>query len=98
MQKLSKILSKEHNSKISEIVKTSNELKELTIILRNILEINEKENLISAAIQEDGNLILTCSSSVWASKLRFKKKKLLSEAKKAGFNASNLEVSVLKRI
>ena len=66
----------------------------LTSALRSALALETGENLLAANVRDDGALVLICSSSAWASRIRFESDALLGAAKSAGFEADSVRVMV----
>jgi len=93
---LEKLLQSGQNSALDKLVQTAQLTEELTLNLRKELDPEMAENLISANIRENGELILVASSSAWAAKLRFEADGLLRCARTHAANISRCKVAVAK--
>ena len=62
-------------------------------------ELPEKwgSELIAANVRSSGMLVLVASSPAWASNFRFEEKSLLEAARKAGFEANSMKVTVCRQ-
>jgi len=67
---------------------------ELTTALRAGLAADSRPHLLAANLREDGELVLICSSSSWASRIRFESDTLIEVARKAGLTVNSCRVSV----
>jgi hypothetical protein len=62
--------------------------------LRSQLSVEAAPHLLGANVRENGELVLICSSSAWASRLRFESDALLRAAQESGVAASSCQVRV----
>ena len=65
---------------LDEIIQRAQNMDELTTALRAELPADAGPNLLAANLREDGELVLICASSAWASRLRFESDKLIKTA------------------
>lgn len=79
---------------LTEIVQRAQDMQALTAALRAALAPEAAERLVAANLRDDGELVLVCASSAWASRLRFEAEMLLAAARAAGFTADSLRVTV----
>jgi len=79
---------------LDEIIQRAQNMDELTTALRAELPGDAGENLLAANLREDGELVLVCASSAWASRLRFESDKLIEVARKAGLDVKTCRVAV----
>ena len=93
---LEKLLQSGQNSALDKLVQSAQFTEELTLNLRKELDPEIAENLISANIRDNGELILVASSSAWAAKLRFEADGLLRCARQHAANISRCKVAVVK--
>lgn len=70
---------------------------ELTQMLKAGLEPELAQNLLAANLRDDGELVLICSSSAWAARLRFHAQALQEIAASAGARASRCRVTVAEQ-
>ena len=79
---------------LDEIIQRAQNMDALTTALRAELPADAGENLLAANLRENGELVLICSSSAWASRLRFESDKLIAAARRAGLTINHCRVSV----
>ncbi len=82
---------------LDKIIQRAQQMDELTTALRAELPADAGENLIVANLREDGELVLVCASSAWASRLRFESDKLMQVARKTGLTVRSCRVSVSQK-
>ncbi len=79
---------------LDEIIQRAQNMDELTTALRAELPADAGPNLLAANLREDGDLVLICASSAWASRLRFESDKLIEVTRKAGLDVKTCRVVV----
>jgi len=94
LKKLENLLKSGIPGSLDQIIRTANDMDSLTGALRNALAPEMADQLVAANARDDGILVIICSSSAWASRIRFESESLLSAAKRAGFSADSVRVSV----
>jgi len=94
LKKLEDLLKSGTSGSLDQIIRTANNMDSLTGALRNALAPEIADQLVAANARDDGILVIICSSSAWASRIRFESESLLSAAKRAGFSADSVRVSV----
>ena len=94
LKKLENILKLGTSGSLDQIIQTANDMDSLTGALQNALAPEIADQLVAANARDDGILVIICSSSAWASRIRFESESLLSAAKRAGFSADSVRVSV----
>ncbi len=92
--KLEKLLNSGSSRNLNKIIQTAQNMDTLTGALQGVLEPDLAENVLAANVRENGELIVICASSAWASRVRFESDALLTAAGKAGFDATSVRVSV----
>ncbi len=92
--RLEKLLKKGAGGALEEIVQRAQKLDELTSALRAQLPPDAAANLVAANLRDNGELVLVCTSSAWASRLRFESDGLIAAARQAGFMADSARVTV----
>ena len=93
-KKLENLLKSNASGKLEQIVQTAAEMQLLTTVLRDAVTPEIGEHLLAATVRENGELVVICASSAWASRLRFESKTLLSAAQKENFQPSSVRVTV----
>jgi hypothetical protein len=68
----------------------------LAQILKSALPDDVAPHLLAANLRDPGELVLICSSSSWASRLRFESEALLKAANKVGIKATSCSVKVAR--
>ncbi len=92
--RLENLLKARAGSTLNKIIQRAQNMDELTTALRAELAADAGQNLLAANLREDGELVLICASSAWASRLRFESDKLIEVARKAGLDVKGCRVSV----
>ncbi len=93
-KKLENLLQSGQNSELDQLIKRAQDMDSLTTALRAGIEPELAENLIAANVQDSGQLVIICSSSTWAARLRFEAERLLTLASGAGVKADCCVVKV----
>ena len=92
--KLDNLLKTGGPAGLEKIIRRAKNLDALTTALRDCLEPELADQLLAANVRDDDELVAVCSSSAWASRIRFHSDALLDAAGKAGFKASSMRVTV----
>ena len=92
--RLENLLKARAGGTLNKIIQRAQNMDELTTALRAELPADAGQNLLVANLREDGELVLVCTSSAWASRLRFESDKLMEVVRKAGLTVSSCRVSV----
>ena len=92
--RLEKLLKTGAGDGLDKIVQRAQKLDQLTTALRAQLPEDAAPNLVAAALREDGELVLICASSAWASRMRFESEQLIEAARRLGFMVDRARVTV----
>lgn len=92
--RLENLLKKGAGDGLDKIIQRAQKLDELTTALRAELPEEAALNLVAANLREDGELVLICTSSAWASRLRFESEQLVQTARRLGFMVDRARVTV----
>jgi hypothetical protein len=92
--RLENLLKKGAGDGLDKIIQRAQKLEELTTALRAELPEEAAPNLVAANLREDGELVLICTSSAWASRLRFESEQLVQTARRLGFMVDRARVTV----
>ena len=92
--RLKNLLKKGAGDGLEKIIQRAQKLDELTTALRAELPEEAALNLVAANLREDGELVLICASSAWASRLRFESERLVQTARRLGFMVDRARVTV----
>lgn len=92
--RLEKLLKKGAGDGLEKIIQRAQKIEELTSALRAELPGDAAQNLVAANLREDGELVLICSSSAWASRMRFESELLVQAARRLGFMVDRARVTV----
>ncbi len=79
---------------LDKIIRRAQSMDELTTALRAELSADASQYLLAANLRDDGELVLICASSAWASRIRFESDKLIEAARKLGLTVNSCRVSV----
>lgn len=93
-KKLENLLHSGSGGNLEKLIQTAQNMDSLTGVLRGTLMTELADHVIAANVRENGELVVICSSSAWASRIRFEADALLVAAREAGFDAASLRVSV----
>ena len=92
--RLENLLKARAGSTLNKIIQRAQNMEELTTALRAELAADAGQNLLVANLREDGELVLVCTSSAWASRLRFESDTLMEVARKTGLTVNTCRVTV----
>jgi hypothetical protein len=92
--RLEKLLKSGADGRLDKIIQRAQNIDVLTRELQAELPAELAENLLSANVHDNGELVLVCSTSAWAARLRFEGNALIAAANKAGHSARACRVTV----
>ncbi len=92
--KLEDLLKSGKPGNLDRLIRRAQHMDTLSTALKDGLAPELADNLIAANVRSDGELVVVCTSSAWASRLRFESAALLEGARTAGFEATTLRVKV----
>ncbi|MFQ6004718.1 MAG: DciA family protein [Woeseia sp.] len=95
--RLNKLLKAGPGGTLEKIVQRAQDMGELTSALRAVLTEEAQPHLIAANMRDDGELVLICSSSSWAARLRFESEGLIEAARMTGADVSKCKIKVSPR-
>jgi hypothetical protein len=96
VNKLEDLLKQGAASGLQKIIQTAQKMDTLTGALRAAEPREVTEHIVAANVRDDGELVIICTSSAWASRVRFEGESLLEVARHAGFAAGSLRVTVTR--
>ena len=76
------------------LVQRARDMQDLTVFVQGVLPAELADNLLAASLRDDGEMVLICRSSAWASRLRFETDELLAAAINNGVKATSCRVTV----
>jgi hypothetical protein len=94
--KLGTLLKSGSGDRLDKLVERSRNMGNLAQILRSALPDDVAPHLLAANLRDPGELVLICSSSSWAARLRFESEGLLKAANKIGVKATSCSVKVAR--
>ncbi len=92
--RLENLLKARAGGTLSKIIQRAQNMGALTTALRAELPADAGQNLLAANLREGGELVLVCTSSAWASRLRFESDKLMEAARQTGLTVNSCRVTV----
>lgn len=92
--KLKNLLNPCNDGDLGELINRAKRMGELTHILSKALPESDRSAIVAANVREDGELVVICASSAWASRLRYETETLLKAAREAGISAQVCRVRV----
>lgn len=91
---LENLLNSNNDGSLGDIIKHARDMGVLVSALQSSLPDDEAAAVIAANIRDDGELIVLCSSSAWASRLRFETDTLMHAARGTGAMVESCSVRV----
>ena len=91
---LDKLLKAGSGGALEEIVQRAQNMDQLTAAMRSVLPEEAQSQLLAANLRENGELVLICSSSSWAARLRFESEQLIEAARLTGADVNKCKVKV----
>jgi hypothetical protein len=92
--KLKNLLNPNNDGDLGDLINRARRMGELTDVLTNALPESDRGAIVAANVRGDGELVVICASSAWASRLRYETEKLLQAAKDAGLSAHTCRIRV----
>jgi len=92
--KLENLLNPNNNGDLGNLIGRAQRMGELTDILCAALPKCDRSAIVAANLRDDGELVVICASSAWASRLRFETEVLLKTAQDSGLKARSCRVRV----
>ncbi len=96
--RLDNLLKSGPDNRLGEVIQRAQQIDVLTGTLKSVLPAATAENLLSANASDSGELVLVCSTSAWAARLRFESNTLLAAARKTGLTVNTCKVKVAHTI
>ncbi len=92
--RLEKLLKTGSSGALEEIVQHAQNMGDLTGAIRAVLPEEAQSSLLGANLRENGELVLVCSSSSWAARLRFESDQLIEAARLSGASVNTCKVKI----
>lgn len=92
--RLGQLLQSGSGDRLDKLVQHSRNMGNLAQILRSALPEDVAPHLLAANLRDPAELVLICSSSSWAARLRFESEGLLKAARQSGIKADSCTVKV----
>ena len=92
--RIDNLLKNAPGTTLDKIIQRAQNMEALTAELRVALPPETGQNLLAANLRDNGELVLVCTSSAWASRIRFESDKLLAIVRDAGHTAHDCRVTV----
>ena len=92
--KLRNLLNPSIDGDLGKLISRAQRMGELTEILASALPESDRNAIVAANVREDGELVVICASSAWASRLRYETQTLLDAAARAGLSAHTCRIRV----
>ena len=91
---LEKLLNPSKDGDLASIVRRAQDMGELAGALAAAVSPEEGASILAANVRDDGELVVLCRSSAWASRLRFSADALVAAARARGAEVSRCSVRV----
>ncbi len=95
-KQLGNLLNSNGNGDLGDLVRRARDMGELTATLARALPLELAGSLVAANIRENGELVVICRSSAWASRLRFEEATLVDAARRHGVSVDKVSVRVAR--
>jgi len=92
--KLGSLLKPNKDGDLGDLVNRAQRMGELTQVLARALPEADRAAIVAANVREDGELVIICASSAWASRLRYETELLLTAANNSGAKALTCRIRV----
>ena len=92
--RLEKLLTTDSDNTLGKIIRRAQNMDDLTTLLRAIMPNEAQSHLLAVNLRENGELVLICSSSSWAARLRFESEQLIQAVRMTGADVSSCKVKV----
>ena len=93
---LGNLLNPNNDGGLGDVIRHARDMGELVGALQASLPEKEATAVIAANIRDDGELVILCASSAWASRLRFETDALLKAARATGAAVDRCTVRVAR--
>ena len=93
---LDNLLNPSTDGDLAGLVRRARDMGELASALARALPPEEGASILAANVRDDGELVVLCRSSAWASRLRFSADAMLAAARARGATVSRCTVRVAR--
>ncbi len=93
-KRLENLLNPSADGDLGDVIRRAREMGELSTALGLSLPAQLSEGIVAANLRDDGELVVICASSAWASRLRFEADQLVAAAREAGADVKSCTVRV----
>ncbi len=83
---------------LGDLIRRAQEMGELATALQQSLPSKLSAGIVAANLRDNGELVVICPSSAWASRLRFEADQLVEAARKTGADAQSCTIRVSTNI
>jgi len=94
ISRLDKLLNSAPSGTLDKIIQHAQDMESLTERLRDALGPDLGPQLLAANLRDSGELVLICSSSAWAARLRFETDGLVDALRASGTRVTGCRVKV----
>lgn len=94
MLSLEKLLQKSAGLGLEKIVQRAQDMDDFAHKLRATLNPDLAAQICAINVRDEGDLVVVCTSSAWAARLRFESEQLIAQASKLGVNVSRCHIRV----
>jgi hypothetical protein len=95
-KRLENLLNPSKDGDLASIVRHAQDMGELAGALAAAVSPEEGASILAANVRDDGELVVLCRSSAWASRLRFSADALIAAARASGAEVSRCSVRVAR--
>lgn len=93
---LENLLNPSKDGDLANIVRRARDMGELATALAGAMPPEQGAAIVAANVRDDGELVVLCRSSAWASRLRFAADDLIAAARATGAHVTRCKVRVAR--
>ncbi len=93
-KRLENLLNPSTNGDLGDVIRRAREMGELASALGTSLPPKLSDGIVAANLRENGELVVICASSAWASRLRFEADQLIAAARRTGADVQSCTIRV----
>lgn len=94
LKRIDKLLNSGSADPLDNLVRRAQEMDRVLQLVRDALPEIDPREIESANLRDDGELVVVCRNSAWASRIRFEGDRIVTAARRQGFAASACRVRV----
>ena len=97
-KRLDNLLNPSNGGDLGDVIRRAREMGELATALGKSLPAKLSAGIVAANLRENGELVVICASSAWASRLRFEADQIVTAAREAGVEVQSCTIRVSSKV